>query len=479
MVDQLPTVMGPDGLIPQLPVQIKDALLAEVDNTIPGMVTRLPGLLMENITSVDVLALLQCDHARVETLNDITPKGANAWLLLQLGSIYGTNPGEASNTSAYVVFTAPGCPGYIIDKGFIVSDGVYEYVVQDGGVIGAGGQSSPLFCIATMPGTWAAPAGTITSLVTSVPINIPLSCSNPFPATPSIAAEDETSFRSRTLTAGLASAQGMPSFLKTQICNVSGVDPRLVAIQQQVGGGWKVIVGGNADPFEVAYAIFRGIADISSLLPSSLTVENITNAADAVVTTALNHGFSNGQIAYVQGIEIGMLGINNVPLTVTVIDEKTFSTGWSSLLAGPYQGGGVVTPNFRNNQVAINQYPDVYSIVFIAPPLQTVNIAALWNTTIPNFVNQGAVSQLVAPALAAYVNSVQVGQPLNEMVMRRVVQDAVEPILPAALLTRLIFEVSINGVGTAVTTGTAEYSGDPESYMWADPTGSGIVITEG
>jgi len=478
-MDPLPTVVGPNGLIPLDPTTIQNNLLAQVDVTVPGMITRLPGLLAENISSVDVLAILQCENARVEALNDVTPKGANAWLLLQLGGIYGVQSGEASNTSAYVVFTAPGASGFVVPPGFVVTDGVYQYVVQDGGAIGAGGQSAPLFCIATLPGTWAVPAGTITQIVTSVPINIPLSCSNPYPGTPSIAAEDETSFRARTLTAGLASAQGMPSFAKTAIWNVPGVDPRLVSIQQQSTGGWKVIVGGNADPFAVAYAIYQGIADISSLVPSETIVENITNSTDAVVTTAINHGLSDGQTAFVTGITAGMIGINNQPLTVTVIDEKTFSTGFNSQLSGIYTVGGIVTPNFRNNIVAINDYPDVYTIPFVSPPLQTVTISALWNTIETNFINQSAVSQLTAPALAAYVNSVQVGQPLNEMVMRRAFQDAVQPILPAPLLTRLVFSVSINGVGTAPLSGTAEYVGDPESYFYADPTGSGITVSQG
>ena len=468
-MDELPTVVTSAGMQPIPPVTIQQNLLAQCDAIIPGMETRLPGILMENITSVDTLAIIQCDAARIETVNSLTPKGANEWLLKQLGDIYGIKIGETTNTSVQVVFTGP--PGFVIQPGFLVSDGVYQYSAVDGGIIGSGGQSSPLFFIAVLPGTWSIPAGTVTGIATSVPLNIQLAgltCSNPYPGTPSVAAESETSFRARTLTAGLASAQGMPAFLKTQIANVSGVQPRLIAFQQQIGGGWKIIVGGNADPYEIAWAIYRGIADISSLVESFLWISNISQGPNCVVTTTLNHGFSTGQVARIYGITNGMLGIVGQALTVTVIDEKTFSTDFDSTSAGPYQGGGYVTPNFRNNTPAIQDYPDNYVV-----------ISVIWNTIEENVINGGAVDQLASVALAKYVNDVPVGQPMNEFVMTRVFQDSVASILPSPLITRLIFEVSINGVGTALTPGTGEFQGDPESYFYADPTGVGMTILQG
>ena len=479
-MEPLPTVIGPAGMIPLTPTDIQQNILSQVDTTVPGWQTRLPGVLGENMTSVEVLGIAQCDSARVETVNSLTPRGANAWLLQQLGDIYGVPLWEETNTSVYVVFTAPNNPGFVIPAGFTVSDGVYSYVVQDGGAIGSGGQSLPLFCVATLAGAWSIAPGTVTEITTSVPLTVsPLTCSNPYSGTPSTGAPSETQYRSTVLTAGKAAALGMPSFVKTQLLNVPGVQPNLISVQQQSGGGWMIIVGGTADPYQIAWAIYRGIGDVSSLVGSQMTVANITNAANAQVTTVLNHGFSTGQIVYVNGITVGMLGINGQPLTVTVIDEKNFTTGFNSVLAGPYEGGGVVTPNFRNNFVALQDYPDVYVIPFVAPPLQTVTMAITWNTIETNFVNVGAISQLAAPAISSYVNSIYAGQPMNLFVMQSIFQTAVASILPAQLLTRLIFEVSINGVGVAPLAGTGEFVGDIESYFSADPTGSGIVVTQG
>jgi len=45
------------------------------------------------------------------------------------------------------------------------------------------------------------------------------------------------------------------------------------------------------------------------------------------------------------------------------------------------------------------------------------------------------------------------------------------------LLTRMVFAVSINGVGVAPSTGTGIIAGDPESYFLA--TSASVQITRG
>lgn len=472
----LPTVVTQDGLVPQAPVTIQQNLLTDVEAIRPGLEMRLPGLMIEDISSTDVAAIVMCDSARVEAVNSLTPKGANAWLLLQIGAMLGIYPGEETNTSVQVVFNSN--PGWVIPIGFTVSDGVYSYVVQDGGVVGTSGQSAPLYCVASLPGSWAVPAGSVTQISTSVPSTITVTCSNPYAGTPSGSAETEASYRARVLTANLASAQGMPSFIRTQINQVAGVQSEYTSIQQQVGGGWKILVVGG-DPYAVAYAISIGVADISTLVGSTMSVANITSGPNAIVTTVLNHGLSTGQIAYVNGITSGMTGINSVALTVTVIDEKNFSTAVNTALFGAYTGGGVVTPNFRNNVISLLDYPDVYSVPFISAPQQQVAISVTWNTTETNFVNVAAVAQLGAPALASYVNSIPSGQPMNLFELQTTFQTAVASVLPSQLLTRMVFGVSVNGIGVAPIAGTGEILGDPESYFYASPDGSSMTILQG
>lgn len=468
----LPTVMTKAGLQPQSPASLLEQLLESVASTNPGYTANLPGSLIEDVSSTDVGALVICDAARVELVNSLTPYAANPFLLNQLGQIYGVQIGEATNTSVYCVFT--GTVGFVIAKGFTVSDGTHQYVVQDGGIIGAGGVSSALYCVASATGSWAVAQNTVTTLITSVPGSVTLSVDNPEPGTPGAGEETESSYRSRVLQAGLAAAQGMSRFLKTLLANVTDVQPRLISVQQADGGGWKVICGGG-DPYEVAYAIFTALFDISSLQPSVTSVTGITQANPGVVTTDLNHGLITGQSDVYLADVLGMTGANGGPYTVIVIDEKTFSFGVDTSGFGAYTSGGVVTPNDRNISVTINDYPDTYDIPFINPPQQTVAISATWNTTSTNVVSSTAISQAAAPALTDYINALAVGEPINEFELISVFQAAISDILEPALLTRLIFEVQINGVVTPVDAGTGIIAGDPESYFYMLQTDATIV----
>lgn len=461
-MSDLPTVMTAAGLQPVPPATILAALLARVAASNPGYTANLPGSLIEDISSTDVAAIALMDAAKVELVNCLTPFGANAFLLNALGEMYGVRKAPATVTSVNLVFTGP--PGFLIAEGFTVGDGTYHYVVREGGIIASGGETSPLYAEATQEGSWAVPSGTVQQLVTSVPDPFVVTVNNPTAGVPAASAETETSFRARVLQAGLADAQGMATFLKTQVAGVQGVQARLVSMRQ-VTDGWTVIVGGG-DPYEVAYAIYRGDFNIPGLQPSTLSVTAITNANPGVVTTDQDHNYETGQVIGITGV-VGTAGINGVPLTATVLTGRTFSIGINTTASGAYVSGGVVTPNLRNVAVSINDYPDTYVIPFVDPPLQTVAMTVTWDTISPNFVSPAAVAQLGAPALAAYVNSIAVGQPINLFELQATFQEAVENILPSELLTRMVFAVSINGVGVNPTAGTGIIAGDPESYFFA------------
>ena len=106
-----------------------------------------------------------------------------------------------------------------------------------------------------------------------------------------IAAENATQYRSRVLRAGLAASQGMARYLRTLVSNVPGVQDRLIGIQQVSPSGWMIIVGGG-DPYEVAYAIYMALFDISELVGSTIHATSISNANPGVVTTDLDHGYN-------------------------------------------------------------------------------------------------------------------------------------------------------------------------------------------
>jgi hypothetical protein len=481
MSGDIPVVVTAAGAQPTPPAALLAALIAAVSDVTPGYTATLPSSLIEDVSSTEVGGLAVCDSARVETINSITPYGANAFMLLQLGQVYigpGAAPGVPTNTSVFVTFLAVDVnsnplPGQVLAVGFTVSDGTYQYVVQDGGVTGADGYSLPLYCLATVAGSWAVPTNTVTQLVTQVPSNVTLTCTNQEPGLSGGPAETEEQYRARVIQSGQAICQGAPTMLKTQLSNVPGVQARLVSVVQQPGGGWEVICGGG-DPYQVGYAIYMGLPDVSTIVGSTLAVTAITQATNAKITTALNHGYAVGQQAELAGV-VGMTPLNGVLFTVeTVIDEKNFTINVNSTGYPPYISGGVLTPNLRNVSVSISDNPDIYSIPFVNPPLQTVTVAVTWNTLASNFVSQAAVSQLAAPAIAAYLNSITVGAPISLLVMRTVFLAAVASVLASNLVSSLLFSVSINGVATAPTGDLV--IGDPESYVSA--TTAGVTVDQ-
>lgn len=284
-----PIIITSAGLQPTSPSDIRAALVASAVAMAPGLTTELPGSLVEDIVSTDVAAIALSNQAMVELVNSLTPYGANNFLLNQLGQIYGVPLGQGSNTSVFVVFT--GNPGYTIAAGFVVGDGTYQYIVQDGGIIGSGGTSAQLYCLSTTAGTFSVGANTVTQILTSVPTGVPLSCTNPNPGTPGTGPQTAEGYRAQVLQAGQAVSQGMITTLRTALGNVLGVQTRLISIQQD-SPGYKILVGGG-DPYKVANAIFLALFDINDLQGSSVNpdrneVVNITDYPDIYVITYVN-----------------------------------------------------------------------------------------------------------------------------------------------------------------------------------------------
>ena len=463
--------MTAEGLQPQTATELNQAIISGAVALSPGLTATLPGSLIEDISSTDTGACLVMDQARVDVINSITPLGANPFILYQLGQIYGVSQGQATNGSVYVVFS--GTVGFIIPIGFTVSDGSNQYTVSDGGIIASSGQSQPLLAVATTSGTFAIPAGSVNQLVTSVPSGITLTATNPLAGTPAQAAQTISSYRSQVLQAGLVASVGTSPYLKTLLGNVTGVNPNLISVRSVSGTGWEVIVGGGGDEYLIANAIFEAVPDISLLVGSTLGVANFTAANPGVVTTTLNHGYSNGQVVNITGVSPGTY---NGSYTITVLTETTFSVGVDTSGFGAYSSGGVVTPNFRNVVVSINNYPDVYSIPYVVSPSQAVAMAVNWNTISTNFVSATSVASLASMALASYINGLSIGQPINVDVMISTFQTAVAAALPSSLISTLTFSVTINGVATSPSAGTVLIYGDPESYF--STTASAISVTQ-
>jgi len=533
------------GAVPTSPTDLLNAEIAAATALSPGLTANLPGSLVEDMASTAVGAVVIQDQAFVDLVNSISPYTANPFILYELGAVYGVTQGVGSNTSVYVTFI--GTPGFVISAGFVVSDGTHQYTVQDGGIVSASGQSVALYCLANNAGSWAVPIGTVTTIVTSIPSGVTLTCTNESAGVPGATAQTIQSYQAQVIQAGQAIATGMPTFLKTQLQKVSGVQPNLISVRQPTSGtAWEVIVGGG-DPYEVANAIYTGLFDISNLVGSTFQVTNITNAYPAVVTINLNHGYTTGQVVQITG-ETGMSNVNGNNFVAIVIDEKTFSlnveistitwsggtvtvttasphglptgttsgtiygctpsayngsytftrtgastftyplasnpgtatvlgyTPFDSASQGAWTSGGVVTPNFRNVTVSINNYPDTYNITFVNPPPQTVTVTLLWNTIAVNYVSTTAIASTGIPAIVAYINSIPVGQPISIFDLQMAFTTAVASLLNVSLISEMQFTITINGITTSPSSGQGVIYGDPESYF--ETTNGLVTITQ-
>lgn len=284
----IPLIMSASGPVPTPPDTLNQTLITNVASTNPDYTANLPASLIEDVSSTDTGALVLIDQARVDIINNITPFGANPFILSQQGAMLGIPQGQTTNNSVYVVFT--GLAGYVIPSGFRISDGTNQYILQNGTVIGTNGQSAESYCVAANPGAWAIPAGSVTTIITSVPTGYTLTVTNPQAGISGTGTETVQAYRYRIMIGNRVTAQGTPNFIKSLVLAVQGVSPRLVNILQ-VAGGWEIIVGGG-DPYQVAGAIYLATLDLSTLAGSSTSSRNIsvtiTSAPDTYNLTYVN-----------------------------------------------------------------------------------------------------------------------------------------------------------------------------------------------
>jgi hypothetical protein len=472
---QLPIVMGPQGPIPTSPAVLRQQLIDLVSATNPDYTSNLPSSLIEDIVSTDVGALIISNQFMVDLINSVTPQGANPFILNQLGTIiYGLTLGTPVNTAVDVLFS--GTPGFIIIPGFNITDGTFQYTCIDGGVIGTDGDSLPVHAVATVSGTWGVPVGTVTGLITSVPNTVTLTVTNPSDGIPSIASETIQSFRTRTLTAGLAASTGMDRYLKTLLQNIPGVVQRLVSVRQDIDNArWIILVGGG-DPFQVAWAIYYALFDVSSLARPTIDIVNITKTNPIIITTEFNHNLVSGMTETINEVT-GMVALNFNTYTVTVLTDKTFSIPVDGTSFPNYTGGGIVSPNPILQQIILNSYPDSYLIPFIIPAQQLVTMVITWQTDFNQYVSAQAMAQAAGPAIVDYVNSLFCGvSPINIYEMNAIFIDATSNILNSENLIYLNFAVSFDGVAQVPITNTGIIPGDPNSYFF--PATNNIIVVQ-
>jgi Baseplate J-like protein len=390
----LPVTITSAGAQPTPPATLQSQEMAYVTANDPGVTSNLPGLLIEDISDTNVGAMVVLDAARVDTLNSLSPNVANVALLNQFGEVYGVSQNGPTYTSVPVIFS--GTVGYVIPAGFLVSDGTHTYQVQDGGPIGSAGSSAAMTAIAVTSGSWAVPANTVTQLKSIYPPTITLSVNNTSAGTAgSTTPESYSSYRQRVVQAGLAACVGTPRFIKTQVCARAALAANAVSVQQASPSGIRVIVVGG-DIYQVAYAIFTSVADVTEL---------VGHAAGGTDTTA------------------------------SLID-----------------------------------FPNPYSVLFVAAVAQTFSALATWNTTVSSFTGGGAFQGLIQQPISDYINSLAPGQVINLLEMNNIFQTATAGVLDPALLTRLVWAISINGTPVSPGSGESYIAGDAEGYFSCSPS---------
>jgi hypothetical protein len=355
----IPVVLTQAGLQPQSPASLLTQLTNNVASTNPGYTSDLPGSLIEDVSSTEVAGISLCDQAKVELVNSMTPYGANQFVLGQLGQIYigEGQPGEPYNTSALVIFT--GTIGYVIPNGFVVSDGTYSYQIQGGGVIGGSGSSPALTALAIVPGSWGVPANTVNQILTSYPGSIVLAVNNPNPGTPGGTAESWGSYRQRVLQAGLAASVGTGRYIKTLIGALNGSEQNLIAVQQ-ASGGLRVVVGGLADTYQIANAVYMSVSDVGQLVGSAVS-------SGRNVTVSLVDPPDTYSVLYVAAVE------QTVTMTVT----------WNTVLTS-FTGGGAFP--------GLTQQP-------LTDYINSLSIGQVINVLEMNEIFQQAVASVLDPSL--------------------------------------------------------------------------------
>lgn len=377
-----PVQIGPQGLVPQSPNSLLTQLIANATALSPGLTANLPGSMIEDISSTDVAAIALSDQAKVELVNSLTSLAANVFTLQQLGQMAGVYLGQPTNTSVNLIFT--GTIGYVIANGFLVSDGTNSYAVQTGGVITNTGMSAAITAIAINPGTFAVPANTVTQLRTSVPLTITLTVTNPNPGNPGGTQETYFAYRTRVLQAGLAACVGGPRFIKTAIGVVLGAQANLISVQPSAGG-IRIVVGGSANSFDIAFAIFSSVGDIGVLLGSAI------NSGRNVTVSLLDYPDTYA-VTYVGAVQ------QTVSVNVTWNTTLTNFTGggaFPSLVQQPLVdyinalGVGQVINIFEMNEIFQDAVAAVLSPAYLTRLVFSVSING---TPTPPGTGTGAVS---------------------------------------------------------------------------------------
>lgn len=285
----LTTPITASGLVPRDPLDIKADLTARVSRARPGYTANIPGSMIDDILGTDVAAVTLMEQARVDTINSLTSATAQPNILNKMATQLGIQAGTTTNGSVDVQANNS-TPGFVFNKGFIISDGNKQYILSSATAVKPDGTTSLMNFVCQTPGTFAIPRNTVNIVVTPLPSGITVNLTNPQDGVPGAVQEDISEFRARVLETQRAVAQGFLTTLRTTLQQVPGVSSRLISIAMNGTGitsGYRVLVGGG-DETDVATAIFNSMFDLPALTQSTDASRNVVvNLRDGADTYAI------------------------------------------------------------------------------------------------------------------------------------------------------------------------------------------------
>ncbi|AHK21535.1 hypothetical protein BF17_21385 [Yersinia similis] len=161
--------------------------------------------------------------------------------------------------------------------------------------------------------------------------------------------------------------QGTPDCLRALLKSVSGVQENLISCRQSSLGKWVVVVGGG-DPYEVAYAIYKSVPDISVLTND---VSNLSGTSVEKKTVSLTVSPDVYQIPYV------------IPTSQNVIVIIT----WNTVSESYVDPAGI--------SLAVQQnVADYINAIEVGNPINLLQIQDIFRDSVKQLVDASLISMI-------------------------------------------------------------------------------------
>jgi len=99
----------------------------------------------------------------------------------------------------------------------------------------------------------------------------------------------------------------------------------------------------------------QGYRPFGTLIDTVISISDISQAANGIVTTTAAHGFTTGDVVYFSDV-LGMTEINDTSFTITVTAPTTFTIGVDTTTYTAYISGGTITNTTQYRVMGITRY---------------------------------------------------------------------------------------------------------------------------